>query len=87
MANGWAGDTAVHDQIESDIADAVGRARDGLPSGEGRCNCLDCGEPIPVARRRALPGALRCVACQSEHDASGGGAGYNRRASKDSQLR
>ena len=28
--------------------------------------CLDCGEPIPEARRRAVPEATRCVACQTE---------------------
>lgn len=26
--------------------------------------CADCAEPIPEARRRALPSAIRCVNCQ-----------------------
>lgn len=26
--------------------------------------CIDCGEPIPAARLKAVPGALRCVECQ-----------------------
>jgi phage/conjugal plasmid C-4 type zinc finger TraR family protein len=30
--------------------------------------CLDCGEPIPEARRRAVPGCVRCVACQGEQE-------------------
>lgn len=29
--------------------------------------CEDCGEPIPEARRAAIPGCTRCVACQTEH--------------------
>lgn len=29
-------------------------------------NCVECGEPIPDARRKALRGALRCIGCQSE---------------------
>ena len=27
--------------------------------------CADCAEPIPAARRRALPSAFRCVNCQA----------------------
>lgn len=87
MANGWAGDTAVHDQMESDIADAVGRARASLPYGGGSAHCLDCGEAIPVDRREALPGVCRCVGCQAQHDDPAAGSAYNRRGSKDSQLR
>lgn len=26
--------------------------------------CIDCGEPIPEARRLAVPGCSRCVDCQ-----------------------
>ncbi|WP_297250737.1 TraR/DksA C4-type zinc finger protein [Bosea sp. (in: a-proteobacteria)] len=39
------------------------------------------------ARRRAMPGARLCVACQSGHDRSAALSGYNRRGSKDSQLK
>jgi RNA polymerase-binding transcription factor DksA len=43
---------------------------------------------IPEARRKAIPGVRLCVPCQEAHDAEQGGfAGYNRRGSKDSQLR
>jgi len=27
--------------------------------------CVDCGQPIPEARLRAVPDAIRCVPCQS----------------------
>lgn len=30
--------------------------------------CEDCGEVIPEARRRAVPGATRCIACQTEFE-------------------
>jgi phage/conjugal plasmid C-4 type zinc finger TraR family protein len=30
--------------------------------------CIDCGEEIPEARRRAVPGCRRCVDCQSLHE-------------------
>ncbi|MDX1626702.1 MAG: DksA/TraR family C4-type zinc finger protein [Wenzhouxiangellaceae bacterium] len=88
MAGGWARDGAVQDQIDASVDDEVRRARSRLAGGPARRDCLDCGDPIPEARRKAVPGVLRCVACQQEHDAErGGGAAINRRGSKDSQLR
>ncbi|WP_339486807.1 DksA/TraR family C4-type zinc finger protein [Pseudomonas sp. EL_65y_Pfl2_R95] len=88
MAGGWASDGAVQDQIDSSIEDAVARARGQLPQGESLSRCEECDAPIPQARREAIKGVRLCVVCQAEQDkANAGGAGYNRRASKDSQLR
>lgn len=88
MAGGFARDGAVQDQIDATIEDAVKRSRQNIPQGEGRRNCEECGEAIPVARRNALPGVRYCIACQSELDAQTKAvSGYNRRGSKDSQLR
>lgn len=89
MATGWAGDSAVQDQIDATVDDAVKRARSQLGQGPGLLNCEECDAPIPLARRRAVPGVRLCVACQQAHDeeAAGGASGYNRRGSKDSQLR
>jgi RNA polymerase-binding transcription factor DksA len=51
-------------------------------------SCAECGARIPEARQLAIPGVRLCVACQERHDSeAGAGAGYNRRGSKDSQLR
>lgn len=88
MATGWAGDGAVQDQIDATVKDAIERARSRLPSGPGRERCEECDAPIPEARRRAVPGVRLCVACQEAQDAEAAGfSGYNRRGSKDSQLR
>mgnify|MGYP001562071801 CR=1 FL=1 len=87
MANGWAPEGAVQDQIEDSVKDALANARARMPSGEGLAECEDCGEQIPKARRKALPGARTCVACQSARDKRPSYAGFNRRGSKDSQLR
>ncbi len=87
MATGWAGDNAVNEQIDATIKDAVERARARLPSGPGLERCEECDAPIPEARRRAIPGVRLCVTCQAAHDEEAGFAGYNRRGSKDSQLR
>jgi phage/conjugal plasmid C-4 type zinc finger TraR family protein len=88
MATGWAGDNAVSEQIEATIKDAVDRARSRLPKGPGRERCEHCDTTIPPARRKAVPGVRLCVDCQHAQDGQAAGfAGYNRRASKDSQLR
>lgn len=88
MAGGWARDGAVQEQIDASVEDEVRRARSRLSAGASLEECEDCGEPIPEARRRAVPGVRRCVDCQAEADRSGAsGPGMNRRGSKDSQLR
>ncbi|WP_321324068.1 DksA/TraR family C4-type zinc finger protein [uncultured Parasphingorhabdus sp.] len=87
MAGGWARDGAVQDQIDDTIADAVKRARADMPSGRAAPYCIECGDEIPEARRRALPGTRTCVTCQSERDSDRRSSGINRRGSKDSQLR
>ena len=87
MAGGWSRDGAVQDQIDDTVLDAVLAARARLPDGEGADECVECGDDIPQARRRALPGARTCVACQSARDARTVTGGFNRRGSKDSQLR
>lgn len=87
MATGWAGDGAVQDQIDATVKEAIQRARSRLPSGPGLANCEACDAAIPDARRKAMPGVRLCVPCQEARDLAGGGSGYNRRGSKDSQLR
>lgn len=88
MAVGWAKDGAVQEQIDAGVADAVKRARSRLGNGESRTRCEACEEPIPEARRKALPGVRLCVACQTEMEKIDSGSRlYNRRGSKDSQLK
>lgn len=61
----------------TDIADKASESEDlflaealykaGRPSeyqGESNYECDDCGDPIPEARRQAVPGCTRCVWCQ-----------------------
>ncbi len=88
MAGGFAKDGAVQDQIDATIEDAVKHARGQLPSGESLQNCEECDATIPEARREAVPGVRLCVTCQGELDKENKiNSGYNRRGSKDSQLR
>lgn len=78
----------MQDQIDATVDSAVKRARSRLAQGESLLTCEECGESIPEARRRALPGVRRCVPCQSEADGLDARQSlYNRRGSKDSQLK
>ena len=88
MATGWAHEGAVQEQIDATVKDAIARARSQLPRGASLAQCTGCNADIPEARRSAIPGVRLCVACQAEADKDSGPiAGYNRRGSKDSQLR
>lgn len=88
MAGGWSRDGAVQDQIDASVDDAVTLARSRLPRGNSLSHCEECDIAIPEARREAIPGVRYCVACQVELDKQQESlVGYNRRGSKDSQLR
>ena len=88
MAGGWAKDGAVQDQIDSTVEDGLERVRSRMPKGESLTHCEECDKKIPEARRTALPGVELCVNCQEALDEQEKGASlFNRRGSKDSQLR
>ncbi|MDT8398345.1 MAG: DksA/TraR family C4-type zinc finger protein [Pseudomonadales bacterium] len=88
MAGGWSRDGAVQDQIDASVEDAVKLAQSRLPRGPGLRQCEECGNTIPEARRQVVPGVRLCIDCQAEADTRQPvAAAYNRRGSKDSQLR
>ena len=88
MAVGWSRDEAVHEQIDATVETAVQLAKSRLPNGESLTHCEECEGEIPEARRRAMPGVRCCIRCQSEREKMLKTDGlYNRRGSKDSQLK
>lgn len=87
MATGWAGDGAVQDQIDATVEDAIKKARSRMRQGPGLSRCEECDAEIPEARRKAVPGVRLCVHCQQAADGAESASLYNRRGSKDSQLR
>ena len=88
MAVGWARDGAVQEQIDATVESEIARVRSRRSNAEGLTHCEECGEEIPSARRRAVPGVRRCVQCQAEADQGQVAHSlYNRRGSKDSQLK
>ncbi len=70
------------------LKDGILRAKAKLPQGPGLTHCAECGAEIPAARQAAIPGVRLCVSCQDAQDGEDARfSGYNRRGSKDSQLR
>lgn len=60
------------EQIQRDEAIAKQRMRftslTAAPGIEVAQDCLDCGNEIPLQRRKALPGVMRCLDCQVAHE-------------------
>ena len=56
------------ERMEREIAVKKAVAGEGYSEGpellDGVACCRDCGEPIPPARLKAIPGAGRCCKCQ-----------------------
>jgi len=55
-------DALSHERLSRrarELVNALERVRDGSYG-----TCEECGEAIPAARRRALPGVTTCVQCQ-----------------------
>ena len=50
--------------IETVAAAAVKNASAKGYTGKSSLYCCECGEPIPEARREAVPGCSLCVCCQ-----------------------
>jgi phage/conjugal plasmid C-4 type zinc finger TraR family protein len=88
MAVGWSRDGGVQEQIDATVESGVQLAKSRLPDGESLTHCEECGVAIPEARRRAIPGVRYCVQCQSELEKKQKTVTlYNRKGSKDSQLK
>ena len=51
-------DRIIDAELESLIAAAL-----GIPARASAVYCEDCGDSIPPARRRAVQGVTRCLAC------------------------
>lgn len=63
---GGADDESVNAQATID--NLIDVARMMIPKGPGSLVCLDCGDPIPLARREAQKGCLYCICCQVFRD-------------------
>lgn len=55
------------------LAHALAKAHGPAPAGEqlvidGVVCCIECEEPIPLARIQAVPTCTRCAECQEEAD-------------------
>lgn len=51
----------------AEIQNGIKQAQSGVkPEKQSLFECEDCEEPIPEARRKAVPGCTRCVVCQEK---------------------
>lgn len=50
---------------------AIANARAGIAEGPGLEFCQECEEPIPEARRLAVPGCRLCIDCQRTFEEDG----------------
>ena len=88
MAGGWAKDGAVHEQIEASVQDELARMKRPATDRPSATHCVECEDLIPEARRKAIAGVVLCIDCQQERDSAyKPRGGFNRRGSKDSQLK
>lgn len=85
MAVGFGSVDNFQETIQATIDNAIDFARSQLNIKESLTHCLECDTLIPEARRKAL-NVIYCVRCQEKHDKTIKSY-YNRRGSKDSQLR
>lgn len=87
--NGWGPSDEGFATREATISDAVEWARLNLELASRRESaeyCQECDEEIPVARQVLVKGVQYCICCQEKYDKINTSY-YNRRGSKDSQLR
>ena len=65
MSTAWAGGTdAIVERMEQMTSLFVEQTRKSAYQGESASHCMECGEPIPEARRRAIA-CQYCLPCQT----------------------
>ena len=58
----------ITEHLELVIAAARGIAINTRASRTPVKKCVECNDLIPVKRRRAIPGCVRCVDCEKDHE-------------------
>lgn len=57
----------ANDLIDNEISRAIGKIRQSFnDGGEGAKHCVECGDPIPAARKKL--GFKLCVPCAEESE-------------------
>lgn len=66
---GSAGDAAQELAMDA-VDNGIHAIREQMRASYGQASlthCLECGDPIPEGRRKAVPGVQYCVHCQDDH--------------------
>ncbi|MCQ8181723.1 TraR/DksA C4-type zinc finger protein [Methylomonas sp. SURF-1] len=71
MSTAWAGGAdAIAERMEKMTELFVAETRKAIYTGESASDCEECGEPIPEARRAAIP-CKYCLPCQTSLEQTG----------------
>lgn len=63
----------VQEQSEQILADILGEhKRKTYVTSASLDTCCVCGDSIPEARQKAMPGVCKCIVCQSEWESMHG---------------
>ena len=62
---------AREEEMRSDALAEHARRADGHAGLSSAVECAMCGEAIPEARRRILPGVQTCIECQRDIEGAG----------------
>lgn len=64
--------TEVEEMAREEALDRQGRRAglSGKTMDDSAIVCIECEEPIPEARRQAIPGVQKCVDCQTKLESS-----------------
>ena len=66
--SGYGGPDDEAERAAIRVEEQIALARSQLPSGPGTAHCVECGEAIPDARRKAMPSTRHCIDCQIVKD-------------------
>lgn len=58
-------------QERIDVFTTAALSKTNVYTGESARCCVNCQEPIPDERRRAIPGCSLCIDCQREKEIRG----------------
>lgn len=61
----------TNDRVQKEMEYAVEKIREALNLGDKvHSECVICGDPIPEARLKAMPGTKYCVRCKRKMERS-----------------
>lgn len=86
MPVGYGDSDDVYEVIQTNLDNSINRCKQAL-TGCGSDNCLECGAPIPLARKKVMPNATHCTSCKVKTEKGNSFELFNRKAHHDAIIR